>query len=73
MTGCAGSSRMPWSAEAFGLVLANLIVGRLVPGGEPVLAAIDDTLITRTGRKVLAIGGSHDGSATGPRQVRRMG
>jgi hypothetical protein len=34
-------------------------------GGEPVLAAIDDTLFKRTGRKVHAIGWFHDGSVTG--------
>ena len=64
-------SHARWSAEAFGLVLANLIVALLVPGGEPVLAAIDDTLFQRTGRKVHAIGWFHDGSAKGPRQVGR--
>ena len=64
-------SHARWSAEGFGLVLADLIVALLVPGGEPVLAAIDDTLFMRTGRKVHAIGWFHDGSAKGPRQVGR--
>ena len=62
-------SRARWSAEALGLVLAKLIVAALVPGGAPVLVAIDDTLFKRTGRKVHAIGWFHDGSAKGPRQV----
>jgi DDE superfamily endonuclease len=62
-------SHARWSAEALGLVLARLIVAALVPDGEPVLVAIDDTLCKRTGRKVHAIGWFHDGSAKGPHQV----
>ena len=62
-------SHARWSAEDLGLVLAKLIVALLVPDGEPVLVAIDDTLFQRTGRKVHAIGWFHDGSAKGPRQV----
>jgi DDE superfamily endonuclease len=62
-------SHARWSAGALGLALAKLIVALLVPGGEPVLVANDDTLFKRTGRKVHAIGWFHDGSATGPRQV----
>lgn len=58
-------SHARWSAEALGLVLAKLIATLLVPDGEPVLVAIDDTLFKRTGRKVHAIGWFHDGSATG--------
>ena len=62
-------SHARWSAEDLGLVLAKLIVALLVPDGEPVLIAIDDTLFKRTGRKVHAIGWFHDGSAKGPKQV----
>jgi hypothetical protein len=62
-------SHARWSAQDLGLVLAKLIVAALVPEGEPVLVAIDDTLFKRTGRKVHAIGWFHDGSAQGPRQV----
>src|SRR6266496_1524188 len=58
-----------WSAEDLGLVLAKLAVMLLVPDGEPVLVAIDDTLFKRTGRKVHAIGWFHDGSAKGPHKV----
>jgi hypothetical protein len=58
-----------WSAEDLGLVLAKLTVMLLVPDGEPVLVAIDDTLFKRTGRKVHAIGWFHDGSAKGAHQV----
>ncbi len=62
-------SHARWSAEALGLALARLAVSLLVPAGEPVLVAIDDTLFQRTGRKVHAIGWFHDGSAKGPHQV----
>ncbi len=49
-------SHARWSAEDLGLVLAKLAVMLLVPDGQPVLVAIDDTLFKRTGRKVHAIG-----------------
>ncbi len=58
-----------WSAEALGLAVAKLVVTVLVPAGEPVLVAVDDTLFRRTGKKVHAIGWFHDGSAKGPHQV----
>jgi hypothetical protein len=62
-------SHARWSAEDLGLVLAKLAAMLLVPDGEPVLVAIDDTLFKRTGRNVHAIGWFHDGSAKGPHQV----
>jgi hypothetical protein len=58
-----------WSAEALGLAVAKLVAAVLVPAGEPVLVAVDDTLFQRTGKKVHAIGWFHDGSAKGPHQV----
>jgi hypothetical protein len=62
-------SRARWSSEQLGLVLARLVVAVLVPDGEPVTVAVDDTLFKRTGKKVHAIGWFHDGSVKGPRQV----
>lgn len=62
-------ARARWSPEDLGLVLARLIVTLLVPGGAPVLVAIDDTLFKRRGKKVWAASWFHDGSATGPRPV----
>jgi DDE superfamily endonuclease len=62
-------SHARWNSEQLGLVLARLVVALLVPAGQPVLAAMDDTLFRRTGRKVHAIGWFHDGSAKGPHQV----
>jgi len=58
-----------WESHALGLALARLVVALLVPAGEPVTVAIDDTLFKRRGPKVHAIGWFHDGSATGPRPV----
>jgi SRSO17 transposase len=58
-------SHARWSAEDRGLELARLVVALLVPGGEPVLVAVDDTLFRRAGKKVHAIGWFHDGSAKG--------
>jgi hypothetical protein len=41
-------------------------VALLVPAGEPVVVAIDDTLFRRRGKKVWAASWFHDGSAPGP-------
>jgi hypothetical protein len=42
------------------------VVSLLVPEGEPVVVAIDDTLFRRRGKKVWAASWFHDGSAAGP-------
>src|SRR5208282_5859012 len=42
------------------------VVALLVPAGEPVTVAIDDTLFRRRGKKVWAASWFHDGSAPGP-------
>jgi hypothetical protein len=44
-------SRARWSVEQIGLVLASLIVDRLLSPDAPVLLAVDDTLMRRSGRK----------------------
>lgn len=62
-------SHARWNSQDLGLALAKLIVALLVPDGEPVLVAIDDTLFRRTGPKVHAIGWFHDGPAKGPHQA----
>jgi hypothetical protein len=41
----------------------------LVPAGEPVVVAIDDTLFRRRGKKVWAALWFHDGSAPGPAKM----
>ncbi|MGH3300659.1 MAG: transposase [Streptosporangiaceae bacterium] len=58
-------SHARWSSQELGLAVAKLVVSLLLPEGQPVLVAIDDTLFTRTGPKVHAIGWFHDGSARG--------
>jgi len=43
----------------------RLVVTLLVPAGEPVTVAVDDTLFRRRGKKVWAASWFHDGSAAG--------
>src|SRR6266576_339676 len=59
-------SRARWNADDLGLAVAKLVVALLVPAGEPVVVAIDDTLFRRRGKKIWAAGWFHDGSAPGP-------
>jgi hypothetical protein len=59
-------SRARWRPEELGLAVARLVVTLLVPAGEPVAVAIDDTLFRRRGKKVSAASWFHDGSAPGP-------
>ena len=62
-------SRARWNPDDLGLTAAKLVVSLLVPDGEPVTVAIDDTLFRRRGKKVWAAGWFHDGSAAGPAQT----
>ena len=62
-------SRARWSLDQVSAVLTRLVVDLLVPGGQPVLVAVDDTLFRRSGPQVHAASWFHDGSATGARQV----
>jgi hypothetical protein len=59
-------SRARWTADALGMAAARLVAGLLVPAGEPVTVAIDDTLFRRRGKKVWGASWFHDGSARGP-------
>jgi hypothetical protein len=65
-------SRARWSADRLGLVLLGLITERLLDRGEPLVVAIDDTLLRRSGPKVYARRLHYDGSsqAAGPRRRR---
>ena len=58
-------SRARWDPNDLGLAAARLVVSLLVPAGEPVLVAIDDTLFRRRGKKVWAASWFHDGSVPG--------
>src|SRR5580700_5209277 len=59
-------SRARWDPDDLGLAAARLVVTLLVPAGQPVTVAIDDTLFRRRGKKVWAAAWFHDGSAAGP-------
>ena len=56
-------ARARWNPDDLGLAVARLVVALLVPAGEPVVVAIDDTLFRRRGKKVWAASWFHDGSA----------
>ena len=52
-----------------GVAAAKLVVALLVPAGQPVTVAIDDTLFRRRGKKVWAASWFHDGPAPGPAET----
>lgn len=62
-------SHARWSVEQLSYLLAQLVVRCLVPAGEPVTVAVDDTLFHRRGPKVFAASWFHDGAAPGERKV----
>src|SRR5207302_8843438 len=53
-------SHARWNVEHVGLVLVGLIATGLLPVGAPVLVAVDDTLLRRSGRKVAGAGWCYD-------------
>jgi len=59
-------ARARWNPDDLGLAVAKLVVALLVPAGDRVTVAIDDTLFRRRGKKVWAASWFHDGSAPGP-------
>jgi hypothetical protein len=63
-----------WSPDQLGMSLLGLVIGWLLPAGEPVTVAIDDTLFRRRGRKVHAACWAYDGSrqvAAGQKKLSR--
>jgi len=54
-----------------GLAVARLVVALLVPAGQPVVIAIDDTLFRRRGKKAWAASWFHDGSVQGSHKTGR--
>lgn len=62
-------SRARWSVDRLGLVALGALVERLLKEGEPLVVAIDDTLLKRFGPKVFARHLHYDGSsqAAGPK------
>ncbi|HWS33496.1 MAG TPA: transposase [Actinoplanes sp.] len=60
-------SREVWSVEQVSRVVTALVVATLIPAGDPVLIAVDDTVFTRSGRRIAAAGWHHD-ATTKPRK-----
>ena len=58
-------SRTRWNPDDLGIAVARLVIGLLVPGGEPVEVLIEDTLFRRRGKRVWAASWFHDGAAQG--------
>jgi hypothetical protein len=56
-------ARARWDVDQLGLAVARLVVLLLVPPGEAITVAVDDTLFRRCGRKVHGAGWQHDGSS----------
>src|SRR5690349_6239484 len=65
-------SRAVWSLDQVSVVLLKLIVAELLPPGASLLIAVDDTLFTRSGRKVAAAGWHHDASVKAARDSGRV-
>jgi hypothetical protein len=47
-------ARRRWQTDRLGFALARLVVGCWVPAGEAIRLAVDDTLFSRSGRRVFA-------------------
>ena len=56
-------ARARWQVDDLGLAVARLVVLLLVPPGEPLTVAVDDSVFRRAGRKVYGAGWQHDGSS----------
>jgi hypothetical protein len=61
-------SRARWSPDTLGLVLLDLIVGRLLDPGAPLAVAIDDTLLRRSGLRVWGSAWHHEAIGATPRR-----
>jgi hypothetical protein len=56
-------ARARWDLDELGLAVARLVVALLVPPGEPLVVAVDDSVFRRCGRKVHGAAWQHDGSS----------
>jgi hypothetical protein len=56
-------SQAVWSVDQLSMVLLMVIMREVLPPGLPVLIAVDDTVFTRSGRKVAKAGWHHDATA----------
>jgi DDE superfamily endonuclease len=62
-------SRARWSPDRVGLVLLDVIVARLIDPGAPLLIAIDDSLLRRSGPRVWGTAWHHESTGKAPRRV----
>jgi transposase len=56
-------ARAAWQLDELGLAVARLAAALLVPAGEPLLVAVDDSVFRRCGRRVYGAAWQHDGSS----------
>jgi hypothetical protein len=56
-------ARARWELDQLGLAVAQLVVLLVVPPGEDLRVAVDDSVFRRSGRKVHGAGWQHDGSS----------
>jgi len=56
-------ARARWQADDLGLAVARLVVLLLVPPGQSLTVAVDDSVFRRSGRKVYGAGWQYDGSS----------
>jgi len=56
-------ARARWDLDELGLAVARIVVALLVPAGEPLAVAVDDSVFRRSGRKVHGAAWQHDGSS----------
>jgi uncharacterized membrane protein (UPF0136 family) len=56
-------ARAAWQLDELGLAVARLVAALLVPAGEPLLVAVDDSVFRRCGRRVYGAAWQHDGSS----------
>src|ERR1700761_98980 len=56
-------ARAAWQLDELGLAVARLVGALLVPAGEPLVVAVDDSVFRRSGRRVFGAAWQHDGSS----------
>jgi len=56
-------ARAAWDLDVLGLAVARLVAALLVPEGEPIEVAVDDSVFRRSGRRVWGAAWQHDGSS----------
>jgi hypothetical protein len=66
-------ARARWSPDELGLRLVDFIVAVFLAPSAPLLVAVDDTLLGRSGRWVADCFLHHDGAAQAGRRAARTG